>query len=161
LRVLQGGLAIARHLSRGHDKVDVMRIISVGIDALCLGSGQISLIDCDRRLIRFYGVMVAANPEESVRSHMDDVPSTWHQSCEEIGMCFSTLRCRRRFGEMDIQVDGARMIGMCGQDTLCRLDSIAYLSLGGRAIHLPVIPRREIHDGVDVEYGYLRIIRKA
>src|ERR1043166_1933743 len=62
---------------------------------------------------------------------------------------------------MDIQVDSARMVRMPCQDVLGNPDGIANLPLGGLAIRLPVIPGREVHDGINSEYGYLRIVRKA
>src|SRR5438552_3929065 len=62
---------------------------------------------------------------------------------------------------MDIQVDGARMVRVLSQDAFGDPYGVANLPLGGLAICLPVIPGREIHDGVDREDRNLRIVRKA
>ena len=62
---------------------------------------------------------------------------------------------------MDIQVDGARMVRVLSQDAFGDPHGVANLPLRGLAICLPVIPGREVHDGVDREDRNLRIVRKA
>src|SRR5215468_9163262 len=92
---------------------------------------------------------------------MDDMPSSRHQRCQTIGIRLGPLRRSRGLGQMDIQVDGARMVRVLSQDAFGSPYGVASLALGGLAICLPVIPGREVHEGVDREDSDLRIIRKA
>src|SRR5215471_118017 len=62
---------------------------------------------------------------------------------------------------MDIQVDSTRMVRMLCQDMLGNPNGVANLPLRSLAIRLPVIPGREVHNGINGEHCDLRIVRKT
>src|ERR1044071_9672347 len=124
----QGALPITRHVRRGDYKMDIMRVIGVGIAAFWPGLRHIGFVDFDRRLVHHCGVLVTTKAEKGMRAHMHQMPSPWHEGCQAVGVGLGALWRGRGFGQMDVEMNGPRMVGMLRQHMLRGADDLTDLA---------------------------------
>ena len=62
---------------------------------------------------------------------------------------------------MDVEVNGARVLGVGGEHALDRRDRLADLALGRPVVGLPVVPGRGVHDRIGEQHGDLVIVLMA
>ena len=154
-------LGVACHLRRDQREVDIVRVVGEGVVARVLGLGEVGLVGLDRGDVGAQRIEVAADPEPGVGRHVDDVAGARHQRGQAVGVGLGALGRRRGLGQVDVEVDRARMVGIGGQHLLDRGDRLAGAALGGAAVGLPVVPGRGVHDRIRKQHGDFLVIGKT
>ena len=151
---------VAGHLRRRHHEVDVVRIIAEAIDAhRRAGVLEVALVNRRRLLVVGERVEVAAEPVVDVARHVHEMAGARHLSAQAVGIGLGTLRPVGRLHRMDVEVDGAGVVGVLGQDPLQGRHDRDALRIGLLAALLPVVPRAQIHDRLGKQGGDLHVVR--
>ncbi|MNS74868.1 hypothetical protein D3C72_1083550 [compost metagenome] len=160
-RLGQGRVHVARHLGRGDDEVDVVRIVAVADQALVAGIADEGLVGPRRRQVQADGVGVAAAPHIDVARHVDQVAGAGRGGGgQAVGGGLGALGIGG-FHQVDVEVGGLNVIGGAGQDALDQTHRLAAAAHGGALVGLPVVPRGRVHDRLDGQDGDVVVLGEA
>src|SRR5689334_6170971 len=109
-----------------------MGVVTDRIDADRAGLREVVLIYFRGRLVGLQRVYIPAETKIDVAGHMHDVPGAWHRLSEPVGIRLGAFRTIRRLYQMDVEVDGPRVLWVFGQHPFQ-----ALLDIGGAALRLP------------------------
>ena len=87
-------------------------------------------------------------------------PAPGISAAETVGVGLGALGRRRGLGQVDVEVDRARMVGIGGQHVLDRGDRLADPALRRAAVGLPVVPGRGVHDRIGEQHRDVLIVRE-
>ena len=159
--VSDGGAGIARHLRRRDDEVDVVRVVAVAVDVQHLHALERALVHAHRLHVGVARVRVATDAVVGVAGHVHQVPRARCERRELVGIDLRAFRVLRGLGQVDVEVDRADVVGIGVEHALRGAHGLADPSLGRDPVGLPVVPRRGIHQRVDVEHRDLEVVRKS
>ena len=152
-------LALAGHHRGVGQHVPIVRDVDVDETLRRSDDFPVALIGCDRLEVGIDRLLPAAAANVDVRRHMDVVSQARLQSPESIGGGARTLRMRRGFGRVDVEMVRERMFRIQLQDRVERGENF----LGARvrlAFRRPLVPRPQIHHRLgkkDADLGIVRV----
>ncbi len=158
-RAAQRLRAASFHAGRLPDEVDVVGVVPHAVVLARLAHLEVRAVGLHGALVRRHGILVAAHAEVDVRGHVDQVARARHQRTEAVGRGRAAVGLGAGLDRVDVEMEGARMVGGGGQHALERLDDLLRAGLGLPVLR-PQVPRPQVHQGVGEEGGGVGIVGK-
>ena len=124
-------------------------------------AGDIGLIGRYPRLIHGKRVQIATHAEIDVKGHVHEMAGAGHEIRETHGMGFRPFRPVRGLDHVNVVVDRPRMVRMFVQYPFEDGEDLRRSAFRPAAVRCPVVPRREIHQGLGVEDLDVRVLGVA
>ncbi len=158
----EGDLALAEEHGAVDLEVVVVRAVQ-GVEVHRPGPGVELLVGRDRRGVVGDHSPVVAAEHLQVRGHVQEVPGVRHQAAQPVRDGQRRLGCRGHLHQVDVHVDHPRVLASGGggeggfEDGLGLRRACAF----GRFARpeVPQLPGREVHKGVGVQGGDVRVVR--
>ena len=140
--------------------MEIVPVVTIGILAGCVLTGEVLLIDMGCLLIPFHRLVVLPNPHVNVGGHMNEMAGARHETRQPFRTGQSPLRLQRCLDRMQVIMAGPWVIGILQEHGLERGDDLLCARLWS-PIRFPEIPRPQIHQRFRKQRGRIAIFGKS